>query len=107
MACLLRKSQPVVLVEGVGDSPVMPEEPAGPILYTQAGCAECAKVRAWLGERAIAFTERDLGSHPEAAQALAATGIFATPLLVVGEETVLGFRPEALAATLNLVGHEG
>jgi glutaredoxin 3 len=84
----------------------MPEEPTEPILYTQASCAESAKVRAWLVEREIAFTERDLSRDPEAAQALAATDVFATPLLVVGEETVLGFRPEALAAALALVGHE-
>jgi glutaredoxin len=77
-----------------------------PTLFTQAGCAESAKVRAWLVEHGIAFTERDLNRDPEAAQALTATGIFATPLLVVGEETVLGFRPEALAATLALVDHE-
>ncbi len=84
----------------------MPEEPAQPVLYTQAGCAESAKVRAWLVEHGIAFTERDLNRDPEAAQALAATGIFATPLLVVGEERVLGFRPEALAAALALAGQE-
>ena len=84
----------------------MPDDPAGSILYTQAGCAESAKVRAWLVERGIAFTERDVSRDPEAARALAATGIFATPLLVVGEETVLGFRPEAFAAALALVGHE-
>ena len=50
-----------------------------PILYTQAGCAESAKVRAWLTDHGIAFTERDASRDPEAAQALAETGTFATP----------------------------
>ncbi len=74
-----------------------------PILYTQTDCVESAKVRAWLVEHGIAFTERNVSADPEAAQALAATGIFATPLLVVGEEKILGFRPGALAAALSRV----
>ena len=76
----------------------MPDTPAEPILYAQAGCAESAKARAWLVEHGVSFTERDAGSDPDAARALAATGTFATPLLVIGDDRVLGFRPEALAA---------
>ncbi len=79
----------------------MPNPPAKPTLYTQAGCAESAKVRAWLTDHGIPFTERDAGADLEAAAVLAASGIFATPLLVVGETTVLGFRPQALAALLR------
>jgi glutaredoxin len=81
--------------------PEMPETQPEPVLFTQAGCAESAKVRAWLTDHGIAFTERDAGRDPEAAEALVATGTFATPLVVVGEERVLGFRPEQLAATLR------
>jgi arsenate reductase-like glutaredoxin family protein len=84
----------------------MPEEPTEPILYTQVGCAESDKVRDWLVERGLAFTEQDVSRDADAAHALATTGIFATPLLVAGKETVLGFRPEPLAAALALVGHE-
>ena len=73
----------------------------GPIRYTQPGCAESAKVRAWLTDRGVAFTERNVGGDLAAAQALAATGVFATPLLVVGQEKVLGYRPERLAAALG------
>ncbi len=72
-----------------------------PILYTQAGCAESAMVRAWLADRAIAFDERDVGGDLDAARALYATGTFATPLLVVGNRTVLGFRPAEIAAALS------
>ena len=84
----------------------MPEEPAAPILYTQAGCAESAKVRAWLMDHGVSFIERDASADPDAAQALAAIGTFATPLLVIGENRVLGFRLDALAAALALVGDE-
>ena len=73
-----------------------------PILYTQTDCAdnvaESARVRAWLAGRGIPFTERVVTGDLAAAEALAATGVFATPLLVVGADAVLGFRPRALAA---------
>lgn len=79
----------------------MPDTQPEPALYTQAGCSESAKVRSWLTDHSIPFTERDASADPEAAAALAATGTFATPLLVVGETTVLGFRPQALMALLG------
>jgi hypothetical protein len=72
-----------------------------PILYTQDGCSESAQVRVWLNERDVAFRERNASSDAAVARALAATGTFATPLFVVGEQKVLGFRPEALAAALR------
>jgi glutaredoxin len=70
-------------------------------LYTQAGCAESARVRAWLTERGIPFVERNVTGDAAAARELAATGIFATPLVVVGHERVLGYRPDALRAALD------
>jgi glutaredoxin len=73
---------------------------SAPILYTQTGCADSAKVRAWLRERDVPMIERNVTSDLAAAQELAATGIFATPLLVVGQHRVLGFRPEQLTAAL-------
>ena len=73
-----------------------------PTLYTQAGCTESAKVRTWLTDHGIPFTEHNASDDPEAATALAATGTFATPLLVIGQTKVLGFRPEALAVALRM-----
>ncbi len=64
----------------------------GLILYTQTGCADSDRVRSWLTEQDVAFTERHASTDLEAAQALYATGTFATPLLVVGRTQVLGFR---------------
>jgi hypothetical protein len=44
-----------------------------------------------------------------AAEALGTTGTFATPLLIVGQTQVLGFRPAGLVAALGLAllgGHD-
>jgi hypothetical protein len=79
----------------------MREAPAEPILYTQAGCAASASVRTWLVAHGVSFTERDAGSDPDAARALVATGAFATPLLVIGDDRVLVFQEQALGALLS------
>ncbi len=71
-----------------------------PILYTQSGCADSPKVRAWLTEHGVAFTERPVADQ-ETAEELAATGIFATPLLVLGSTQVLGFHPELLTTVID------
>lgn len=70
-------------------------------LYTQTHCADSARLGGWLRERGIPFAERNVTDDPEAMAELAAHKIFATPLLVVGDRTVLGFRPEAVEAVLN------
>ena len=74
---------------------------AEPVLYTQTGCGESMKVRAWLAGRGVVFSERNVSTDSSAAQALYRTGVFATPLLVVGEQRVLGYRPAALAQALQ------
>lgn len=73
-----------------------------PILYTQTGCADSPKVRDWLTEHGVAYTERNVSVDTDAAMALAATGMFATPLLVVGNDRVFGFQPRKLATLLGL-----
>jgi glutaredoxin len=74
---------------------------AAPVLYTQTGCAESARVRTWLAERGVPVVEHNVTGNLTAARALAATGVFATPLLIVGRRRVLGYRPAALQAALR------
>ena len=72
-----------------------------PILYTQTGCEDSARARAWLTERGVAFLERDMTPDPAAARRLYEGGTFATPLLLAGNAKMLGFRPRELAAALG------
>ncbi len=74
-----------------------------PILYSTSSCPESPRVRAWLTERNIPFTERNVSTDIAHAQALYATGIFATPLLVVGDQHVLGYRPDELGRVLGML----
>jgi glutaredoxin len=72
------------------------------VLFTQTGCAESRRVRNWLNSRDVAFTERNVTGDDDAARELLATGVFGTPLLVTAQTHVLGFRPAAIAAALDL-----
>ena len=78
-----------------------------PVLYTQTGCADSRNVAGWLADQGVAFTERNVTGDNDAARELLATGRFGTPLLVVGETTVIGFRPALLAAALGIAETEG
>ncbi|MFL5761435.1 MAG: glutaredoxin family protein [Thermomicrobiales bacterium] len=75
-------------------------------IYTQNGCAQSLKVRDWLVGQGIEFVERNVTSDLDAARDLFATGTFATPLLVVGNAQVLGFRPDELTAVLQRTANE-
>jgi glutaredoxin len=72
-----------------------------PTLYTQIGCPECPRVRDWLYRHGVAFTERNVTGQMEFMNELVATGVFATPLLVVGDQMVLAFQPDALHVLLD------
>ena len=73
-------------------------------LYSQPGCVDSGKVRQLLRAHGVPFVERDVSRDAEAAAALARTGIFATPLLMIGERTVFGYRAAAIEAALADAG---
>ena len=72
-------------------------------LFTQAGCRDSARVRDCLVSAQVPFVERNVTSDPDAAQALLATGLFATPLVVAGDQAILVTRPRDLAQRLGFV----
>lgn len=74
------------------------------VSYTQSGCKDSAHVRRLLRQHGVAFTERNVSRDAEAAVALAQTGIFGTPLLVVADRTVFSFRPAAILQALEDAG---
>lgn len=79
-----------------------------PVLYTQTGCADSAQVRAWLQQHQIVFVERNVSVDPAAMVELAHQQVFATPLLVVGDQQIFGFQPAELAAIFPcLTGETG
>jgi glutaredoxin 3 len=60
------------------------------VLYTSPGCPDCAAVRRFLAERAVAFTERDLSDPAVAEEAKRRYGIRVAPITVIGGQALYG-----------------
>jgi glutaredoxin len=83
--------------DGIGTSSVT--------LFTQDGCRDSDRVRSCFRRSGVAFVERNVTGDDEAAHALLATGVFATPLVRVGDRSILGARLPALAAAIGFRCH--
>lgn len=67
------------------------------ILYTSPGCPDCAAVRRYLGERGLAFEERDITAPGVAAEAKARYGVRVAPITVIGKDFFYGTFAEQKA----------
>lgn len=68
----------------------------GVVLFTANACPDSPRVRDWLRQHGLHFTERSLDDDPAAVEDLVQTGLFVTPLLLAGDQRVVGFRPQRL-----------
>jgi glutaredoxin len=71
------------------------------VVYTQPGCLFCDKVKAFLRQRGVAFTEKDVMGDEQAFSELEAKGFFATPVTVIDGQAVVGFNRARLEALLG------
>ncbi|MHB1280465.1 MAG: glutaredoxin family protein [Acidithiobacillus sp.] len=60
------------------------------VLYTSPGCPDCAAVRRYLGERKLAFEERDVTAPGVADEAKARYGVRVAPITVIGNNFFYG-----------------
>jgi glutaredoxin len=76
------------------------------ILYTQETCPPCHAEKLWLKENGVEFEERDIRKDDQYMQEIINLGASATPATLIkdenGEEVILGFDQEKLAAALGL-----
>jgi glutaredoxin len=62
----------------------------------------CARVKEFLRQNNIAFTDRDITSDESALTELEKLGVMTTPVTVVDGEKVIGYDLNRLKALLNL-----
>ena len=77
------------------------------IVYTMTGCQHCAGVKAYLNEKGIRFTERNVVEDDQAMADFRALGFRGTPVTLAGEEAIVGFDREKLENVLSSSGGEG
>ncbi len=71
-------------------------------MYSAAWCGVCRKARAFLTEKGVPFTERDVDKDPVAKQRLAAKGLGGSvPVFEVGGRFMKGFDARALMKAIR------
>jgi glutaredoxin len=58
-------------------------------------------VKAWLSQARVPFTVRNVDDDLDAYDALVALGYRTVPVTVAGARTIVGYRPDQLAAALT------
>jgi thioredoxin reductase (NADPH) len=71
-------------------------------IYTSTGCVYCERLRQWLADRSIPYEERNVTINPTFFDELNAKGIFTSPVAIIGDTPVVGFRPNKMTELLGL-----
>ena len=71
------------------------------VVYTQPGCAPCLQVKAFLKDRDVPFTEKNVQDDMMALKELIELGVMSTPVTKVDGELVTGFNRQRLAELLD------
>jgi glutaredoxin-like YruB-family protein len=73
------------------------------VVYSTPTCGPCKAAKAFLTSKGVAFQEVNVAEDLEGREALIRqTGQLAVPVIVVGDEVVLGFNRPRLAEVLGI-----
>jgi glutaredoxin-like YruB-family protein len=73
------------------------------VVYSTPTCGPCKAAKAFLASKGVAFQEVNVAEDLEGREALIRqTGQLAVPVIVVGDEIVLGFNRPRLAEVLGI-----
>ena len=73
------------------------------VVYSTPTCGPCKAAKAFLASRGVAFQEVNVAEDLEGREALIRqTGQLAVPVIVVGDEVVLGFNRPRLVEVLGI-----
>lgn len=71
-------------------------------IYTQPSCGYCSQLKDYLHKHNIEFEDKDITKDHSAMDELVHKyKVRATPLLVYGEKTVVGFNPDEINKVLS------
>lgn len=65
-------------------------------VYSKHPCVQCYATIRELRKRQIPYTNVDLGEHPELVTRLKAAGYAQAPVVVAGDDSWAGFRPDKI-----------
>ena len=70
-------------------------------VYTSESCGPCQMVKAHLKRKDFTYVERNISEDPEALTELEILGWRTTPVTLIGDSTVLGYKPRELDSALS------
>ncbi|UXY13625.1 hypothetical protein N8I74_09825 [Chitiniphilus purpureus] len=73
------------------------------VLYGTAWCPYCAKARAYLKARNVAYLDLDVEKQPDARRQFEQLGGNSFPLVLIGNRKIAGFDPDQFDSALNLL----
>jgi len=73
------------------------------VIFTNVGCSACHQAMDYFTRNNIPFVERNIANDPTARDELLSRGFRATPVIQVGNETMVGFSEPKLRKMLGLV----
>jgi len=72
------------------------------VVYCRWWCGDCMRAKAWLDEMGYDYREIDIEDEPQYADRVRElAGKIVTPTFEIGDQCVVGFDPEAVAAALG------
>ena len=72
------------------------------VVYSSDTCPYCVAAKEFLTEKNVEFVEKNVTTDTEARNELIEKGYRGVPVIVVGEEEIVGFDKERLSSLLNL-----
>ncbi|MCT4662609.1 MAG: glutaredoxin family protein [Tissierellales bacterium] len=66
------------------------------IVYSSNTCPHCTTAKQYLTEKGIAYEEKNVGTDMEARKELMAKGYMGVPVLIIGDEEIVGFDKEKI-----------
>jgi len=61
------------------------------VVYSQPGCMPCTKLKAFLAEGKMEYTDRNIAADETALAELEKLGYMTTPVIIIDGEAVAGF----------------
>ena len=60
-------------------------------VYSSNTCPHCVTAKKYLDEKGVEYEERNVQTNPEARKELMAMGHMGVPVIIIGEDEIVGF----------------
>ena len=74
------------------------------VIYTTLSCPHCQHLKRWLKKNQVPFLDFNVGKPGKMQKRFFELGGQSVPLIVIGDQTFVGFNPNQLKSVLELEG---